>query len=309
MLRSSLTLASGNNEIKKAWGKKMHHLAGWRMAVWLWLLLPALALPLGSAHADNCSDLRNNIAAMDAQSNALPGYLGMRVQLASIYNRLCGSSLAQRNEYWYTIDGKQLGPAYIGDRPANAAYAATPDIAQQCAGASNPGICALALGAAANCKAPSPDVKAACSVLGGYGDPGDTVAATGGDPLPDAQLTIGGKIYDVPDACAQALARAEGGGRTFSVIKACPDDLLAALGQAGGKDPGIDPTDFLNALRPLLNKGFAPPGAGPKGGFIRPSVRRWRTTRRSASSARTTWDPASRPGTASSPVRRRTTRT
>ncbi len=237
------------------------------MAVWLWLLLPALALPLGSAHADNCSDLRNNIAAMDAQSNALPGYLGMRVQLASIYNRLCGSSLAQRNEYWYTIDGKQLGPAYIGDRPANAAYAATPDIAQQCAGASNPGICALALGAAANCKAPSPDVKAACSVLGGYGDPGDTVAATGGDPLPDAQLTIGGKIYDVPDACAQALARAEGGGRTFSVIKACPDDLLAALGQAGGKDPGIDPTDFLNALRPLLNKGFAPPGAGPKGGF------------------------------------------
>jgi len=219
------------------------------------------------SEAGNCADLRNNIAAMDAQSNAMPGYLGLRVQLASIYNRLCGSSPSQRNEYWYTIDGKKLGPVDAGNRPANAAYAATADVGDQCAGAANPGMCALAAGAFGNCKTPPSDLSSACAVAGGYGDPSDTVAATGGDPLPNAKLTIGGKTYDVPNACAQALARAGDGGRTFNVIKACPDDLLAALGQAEGKDAGTDPTAVLNGLGPLLTKGFAPPGAAPKGGF------------------------------------------
>jgi hypothetical protein len=217
--------------------------------------------------AGNCADLRNNIAAMDAQSNAMPGYLGLRVQLASIYNRLCGSSPAQRAEYWYTIDGKKLGPVDAGNRPANAAYAATADVGDQCAGAANPSMCALAAGAFGNCKAPPSDLQSACAVMGGYGDPADTVAATGGDPLPDAKLTIGGKTYDVPNACAQALARVGDGGRSHNVIKTCPDDLLAALGQAEGKDAAVDPTAFLNGLGPLLNKGFAPPGAAPKGGF------------------------------------------
>jgi hypothetical protein len=236
------------------------------LAVWLCLPALLLALPPGQARAENCGDLRNNIAAMDAQSNALPGYLGMRVQLANVYNRLCGSSPAQRTEYWYTTDGQQLGPAYIGDRPANAAYAATPDIAAQCAGASNPKVCAFALGAFANCKAPSPDIKAACEVPGGFGDVDDRVRAED-DRLPDAQLTIGGKTYDVTNACAEALVKAGDGRRSSNVLKNCPDDLLAALGQAEGKDAGLDPTAFLNALGPLLNKGFAPPGAAPKGGF------------------------------------------
>jgi hypothetical protein len=220
-----------------------------------------------SPSAGNCADLRNDIAAMDAQSNALPGYLGMRVQLASLYNKLCGASAAQRTEYWYTSDGRRLGPVDAGGRPANAAYAATQDIGQQCAGAANPGMCALAAGAVGNCKSPPSDLSSACAVAGGYGDPSDTVAATGGDPLPDAKLTIGGNAYDVPNACAQALAQAADGGRPFNVIKACPDDLLAALGHAEGKEARVDPTAFLSALGPLLNKGFAPPGAAPKGGF------------------------------------------
>ncbi len=240
---------------------------GLRLGGWLWLPAFALALLPGQGHADNCADLRNNIIAMDAQSNALPGYLGMRVQLASIYNRLCGSSPSQRTEYWYTIDGKQIGPAGAGDRPATAAYAATEEIGKRCAGTANPSICALALGAFGNCKAPSPDIKEACSVPGGYGDPGDTVAATGGDPLSDAKLTVGGKTYDVPNACAQALALAGDGGRTTQVIRTCPDDLLAALGQAEGKDATADPTGFLSGLGALLQRGFAPPGTSPKGGF------------------------------------------
>ncbi|MFI5001217.1 MAG: hypothetical protein ACHQK9_15175 [Reyranellales bacterium] len=227
----------------------------------------AMAAAPGRALANNCADLRNNIMSMDAQSDALPGYLSMRVQLASVYNRLCGSSPAQRTEYWYTIDGKQIGPVGAGDRPANAAYAATEEIGAKCAGTTNPSMCALALGAFANCKAPSPDIKEACSVLGGYGDPGDTVAATGGDPLPDAKLTIGGKTYDVPNACANALAQAADGARTTQVIRTCPDDLLAALGHAEGKDASADPTAFLSALGPLLQRGFNPPGTPPKGGF------------------------------------------
>jgi hypothetical protein len=226
----------------------------------------ATAAP-SSPSAGNCADLRNDIAAMDAQSNAMPGYLGMRVQLASLYNKLCGASPAQRAEYWYTSDGRQLGPVGAGSRPPNAAYAATQDIGQRCAGTANPSMCALAAGAVGNCKSPPSDLSSACAVAGGYGDPSDTVAATGGEPLPDARLTIGGRSYDVPNACAQALAQAGDGGRTFNVIKTCPDDLLAALGHAEGKDAGVDPTAFLNGLGPLLNKGFAPPGAAPKGGF------------------------------------------
>jgi hypothetical protein len=245
----------------------MRHVAGLRLSVWLWLPAFALALMPGQGRADNCADLRGNIVEMDAQSNALPGYLGMRVQLASVYNRLCGSSPVQRTENWYTIDGKQLGPVGSGDRPANAAYAATDEIGKRCAGTTNPSMCALALGAFANCKAPAPDIKEACSVPGGYGDPADTVAATGGDPLPDARLIIGGKTYDVPNACAQALAQAGDGGRTTQVVRSCPDDLLAALGQAEGKDANVDPTGFLSGLGPLLQRGFNPPGASPKGGF------------------------------------------
>jgi hypothetical protein len=42
---------------------------------------------------------------------------------------------------------------------------------------------------------------------------------------------------------------------------------LAALGQADGKDANTDPTGFLSALGPLLQRGFVPPGTSPKGGF------------------------------------------
>ncbi len=221
----------------------------------------------GSPQSGNCADLRNDIMAMDAQSNALSGYLGMRVELAGLYNKLCGTSPAQRTEYWYSSDGKQLGPVGAGDRPPNAAYAATQDIGEQCAASANPGMCALALGSTANCKKPPSDLSAACQVAGGYGDPDDSVAATGGDPLPPARLTIGGRAYVVPDRCAWALARANDGGPSNSVIRNCPEGLLAALGQAEGKNADLDPTAFLNGLGPLLQRGFAPPGTAPTGGF------------------------------------------
>jgi hypothetical protein len=228
---------------------------------------PAVPLASGSPPAGNCTDLRNDIAAMDAQSNAMPGYMGMRNQLASLYNKLCGTSAQQRTEYWYTSDGKQLGPVGAGDRPPNAAYSATQDIGDQCAGTANPSMCALAAGAVANCKSPPLDLSGACSVAGGYGDPDETVAATGGDPLPDAKLTVGGTTYDVPSQCARALARAGDGRPSAAALRACPEDLLAALAKAEGKDFNLDPTAFLGALGPLMNKGFVPAGTAPKGGF------------------------------------------
>jgi hypothetical protein len=227
----------------------------------------AAAAGPGAAQAGNCNDLRDNIAAMDTQSNTMPGYLGMRVQLASIYNRLCGSSPAQRSEYWYTMDGKQLGLVSAG-RPPGAAYSATAEIGVQCAGSANPSMCALAAGAYGNCQAPSsPDLTEACKVPGGYGDPADTVASTGGDPLPPARLTVGGRTYELSDICARSLARAGDGGRSAGALKYCSDDLLDALASLEGIDRNADPTAFLRGLTPVVQKGFAPPGTSPMGGF------------------------------------------
>lgn len=224
---------------------------------------PATAPSSSSPPAGNCTDLRNDIAAMDAQSNAMPGYIGMRVQLASLYNSLCGSSPAQRTQYWYTADGKQLQPVSAGARPAGAAYAATADIGAQCAGTANPGMCALAAGAAANCQTPPSDLQQSCSVLDGYGDPSATVAATGGQALPDAQLTVGGKTYDVSDSCAQTLARLGDGNASNAQLGSCSGALLDALARAAGAARSA----LATALGPLLQRGFAPPGAAPQGGF------------------------------------------
>jgi len=223
----------------------------------------AVPTTASSPSAGNCTDLRNDIAAMDAQSNAMPGYIGMRVQLASLYNSLCGSSPAQRTQYWYTADGRQLQPVSAGARPAGAAYAATADIGAQCAGSANPSMCALAAGAFGNCQTPPSDLQQACAVPGGYGDPANTVAATGGPPLPDAQLTVGGKSYDVSDGCAQVLARISDGYATNAQLNSCSGALLDALAQAAGAARSA----LATALGPVLQHGFAPAGAPSMGGF------------------------------------------
>jgi len=223
----------------------------------------AVPTTASSPSAGNCTDLRNDIAAMDAQSNAMPGYIGMRVQLASLYNSLCGSSPAQRTQYWYTADGRQVQPVSAGARPAGAAYAATADIGAQCAGSANPSMCALAAGAFGNCQTPPSDLQQACAVPGGYGDPANTVAATGGPPLPDAQLTVGGKSYDVSDGCAQVLARISDGYATNAQLNSCSGALLDALAQAAGAARSA----LATALGPVLQHGFAPAGAPPMGGF------------------------------------------
>lgn len=223
----------------------------------------AVPTTTSSPPAGNCTDLRNDIAAMDAQSNAMPGYIGMRVQLASLYNSLCGSGPAQRTQYWYTTDGKQLQAVSAGPRPAGAAYAATADIGAQCAGTANPGMCALAAGAFGNCQTPPSDLQQACSVPGGYADPSDTVAATGGPPLPDAQLTVDGKTYDVSDGCAQALARISDGYASNAQLNSCSGALRDALAQAAGAARSA----LATALGPVLQRGFAPAGAPPTGGF------------------------------------------
>jgi hypothetical protein len=100
-------------------------------------------------------------------------------------------------------------------------------------------------------------------VPGGYGDPSDTVAATGGAPLPDAQLTVGGRTYDVSDSCAQTLARIGDGNTANAQFGACSGALLDALAQAAGATRDA----LAGALGPVLQRGFAPAGSAPKGGF------------------------------------------
>src|SRR6476660_4006544 len=120
------------------------------------------------AWADNCSDMRANIAAMDAKSSGLPGYLDLRLTLSLLYSKLCRRTAAREGESWYDIDGKKLGPA-TGDRPEGAAYTATDEVAKSCADSGNPSMCAMIRGSVAMCaNPPEGEAKRACVVAGGY---------------------------------------------------------------------------------------------------------------------------------------------
>src|SRR5947207_2384979 len=133
-------------------------MAGSKRALWAIAVLSiaGLALRSGPVWADDasCQDFRAKIVDMDAKSSRLPGYLQLRAELSSLYGKLCStSSPAQAQEYWYSLDGKKLGPAG-GQRPDKAAYAATEEIGKACATSTNPSMCALVRGAFSMCASP-----------------------------------------------------------------------------------------------------------------------------------------------------------
>ena len=180
-----------------------------RIVLWGALALGALvALPLNSALA-NCDQLRADIANMDAKSSRQPGYLELRAQLGSLYGKLCSSTTPGRAaEFWYDLDGNNLGPAG-GARPAKAAYTATAEIGRACASSGNPGMCALARGAFAMCASPpDADTKATCNVLGAYPTTGDDPAppAQAPPPLPPVSVTLGGRSFALEPDCLNVLA-------------------------------------------------------------------------------------------------------
>src|SRR5262245_22270616 len=118
-LGTCATQATNDDFLSARWRKMVRRLP-WAI---LALALLIIALPSRHALADDasCADFRAKIVAMDGTSRQLPGYLQLRAQLAALYSKLCSSpSPASADEFWYSIDGKRLGPAANG-RPDNAA--------------------------------------------------------------------------------------------------------------------------------------------------------------------------------------------
>jgi hypothetical protein len=246
------------------------------------LCTAVIAMPSREARADaqSCIDLRAKIVAMDATSSNLPGYLPLRAQLASLYKRLCsGDSPTQAQEYWYSLDGKKLGPVEKG-RPDKAAYATTDNIGRACASAVNPSMCALSHGAFSLCaNPPDAETTAGCKVLGAYPTVSDSEIGSDAPPLPPLTVTLDGQSFTLPTDCANVLANiAEDPpenrqkqhvslrykmldqNRIEILQGSCPD-FLAALEHRLGRSAAQDPSQFWPALYPVVTASFPPPGA------------------------------------------------
>jgi hypothetical protein len=187
-------------------------MAGSKRALWgiAVLFVVALGLPWGPVRADDasCQDFRAKIVDMDTKSSRLPGYIQLRAELSSLYGKLCStSSPAQAQEYWYSLDGKKLGPAG-SERPGKAAYATTEEIGKACATSTNPSMCALVRGAFSMCaNPPDADTKAGCNILGAYPTSGEAQPQPGqAPPLPPVNVALDGQTFALPADCYNVLA-------------------------------------------------------------------------------------------------------
>jgi hypothetical protein len=253
-------------------GEIMRTIIGWALALaWVGWAPQALA---------NCDQLRGDIAKLDATSSQRPGYFQLRAQLDALYGRLCASPAPQRaQEFWYDLDGNNLGPAG-GARPDKGAFTATAEIGRQCARTPNPSMCALMRGAFAMCATPPDDeTKKGCTVLGAYPTSRDEVAADqAAPPLPPVKVTLGGQAFTLPPDCFDVLAgvaddnpadrsRSSTGlrykiidsSRLETMQQACPDVLAALERLAGAR--ASDPGRFWPTLTGLAGAGFSGSGA------------------------------------------------
>ena len=233
-----------------------------------------VALPSGAAWAQsNCKELRANIVKMDAEASDRPGYLPLRSQLNSLYEKLCSVATPERGaESWYTIDGKKIGPAPGTGWPDQAAYSASDAVAAACQSAPDPVSCAVLRGASAMCiSRTTGKVTAFCEVLGAYPT---EAGGTPPPPLPPIAVTINNKPMAVPARCAEWLAEmtnyvppTEGSQSqrnreaysNFAPPDACQDILPAIEERLGMKYRNTDALPFLDGMARLARAGFAPP--------------------------------------------------
>ncbi len=120
------------------------------------------AAPTGSAE---CAQFRQNILDMENTSVRPPGWVMFDSQLRMMYAQQCIVSPTRKveQEFWFRQDGSPTGVKAncLGanetcpDRPADAAYAATPEIGAFCAKTPNPSVCAMVKGIEADCRAPA----------------------------------------------------------------------------------------------------------------------------------------------------------
>jgi hypothetical protein len=255
-----------------------------RTVLWGALAFSAIAsvMSVGSARADqqSCAQFRDAIIRMETESVRPPGWFALDQHLRALYRQDCLINPSRRppTEYWYTEEGKPTGVLASGadqlaDRPADGAYATTPEINERCVerGLKEPGMCVMIENLRAACANPV-DTQArnhCTSILGKDQKPS---LPPPGDGLPPISVGLDGGPYTLSANCDALLGRLSGDplldsasnierARWQQMMRSeCPD-FLDALKRRTGVDPDKDPSRFWPAVGELAFNGFAPPGA------------------------------------------------
>lgn len=203
----------------------------------------------GASDPASCSDLRNNIAAME---NGVPSAatLPVDLQLRNVYIRDClrhpssgANAGSAANDPWFAANGD---PASGPPPQGNGVYQTTPQIASYCQGSSEPQICALMLNLnEGEMLTPGGDPK----------NPADWYpperAIDPADELPPLELAAGGRTFPIDDACLGGLT-----GMLFPSVQ--KQNVLGTVGgspQCAGELNAIN--GALGALQDAMEKWYA----------------------------------------------------
>jgi hypothetical protein len=254
-----------------------------------------LALPLASALADpqSCREFRDNIVRMESESVRPPGWFALDQHLRRLYQQQCIHQPTRRAplEYWYRWDGSSTGvPAFdpivyeplevqrqkypngMPARPADAAYATTPEINERCVkrGWREPAVCVMGEMQREACLNPvDTQPRNHCKTILGSDEKASMPPA--GEELPPLRVGLDGGPYTLTNNCDALLGRLSGDpllegadpaerARWLGIMRSeCPD-FLDALKRRTGIDPVRDAGRFWPAVGDLAFNGFAPPG-------------------------------------------------
>lgn len=253
-----------------------------RAVLWGALAFSAIAgvMSVGGAKADqqSCAQYRDAIIRMETESVRPPGWFALDQHLRALYRQDCLINPTRQppTEYWFTEEGKPTGVKASGaDRPADGAYATTPEINERCVerGLKEPGMCVMIENLRAACANPvDTQVRNHCkSILGKDQKPS---LPPPGEELPPISVGLDGGPYTLSANCDALLGRLSGDPLLDSASTTerahwqqimrseCPD-FLDALKRRTGVDPDKDPGRFWPAVGELAFNGFAPPGTPP----------------------------------------------
>lgn len=253
----------------------------------------AVALPQAAfGDQQSCGEFRDNIVRMESESVRPPGWFALDQHLRRLYQQQCIHQPTRRAplEYWYRWDGRSTGvPAFdpiayeplevqrrkypngMPTRPADAAYATTPEINERCvrSGWKEPAVCVMVEMQREACLNPVDGQKRNhCKTILGNQTPS---MRPPGEELPPLRVGLDGGPYTLTANCDALLGRLSGDpllegadaaerARWLGIMRSeCPD-FLEALKRRTGIDPNRDAARFWPAVGDLAFNGFAPPG-------------------------------------------------
>ena len=265
-----------------------------RAVLWGALAFSAISvMSVGEAKADqqSCAQFRDDIIRMESESVRPPGWFALDLHLRALYQQDCIANPTRQApaEYWYTAEGKSTGvmahdpvvydrdaakrkyPDGPPDRPADAAYATTPEINARCLSATTePSLCVMIENLRAACANPvDTQDRNQCRFI--LGENQKSSPPPPGEALPGFGVALDGGPFELTANCSALLGRLSGdplldgvsslerGHWQLILQKECPK-FLDALKRRTGLDPDKDPGKFWPAVGELTFNGFAPPG-------------------------------------------------